>query len=188
MPKKIKWQVIGLLLCITPLVAFSSDADISQEQSTPQGPSPDLIYAALDAAEWRLAFLNPDTGEPRVGVTVFEKSVGGLLCRKTVPVVLEPVPRFQCYLQLTLTNELAMTLFHMLNTGATRVAYLDAISGRPRIGVTVLEKTTDDLICQSIAPVVLNPVPTYACYADIKEDSLRSEKIHDDKDRRRHWD
>jgi hypothetical protein len=188
MPKKIKWKVIGLLLGITPLVALSSDADTSREQSTPQGPNPDLIYAALDVAEWRLAFLNPDTGEPRVGVTVFEKAVGGLLCRKSAPVVLEPVPRFQCYLQLTLTNELAMTLFHMLDNSTTRVAYLDAISGRPRIGVTVLEKTTDDVICQSVAPVIPDPVPRYACYTDIKEDTVRSEKIYDDKDRRKHWD
>lgn len=112
MSKKMQWHVVGFLLATIPLAAFSGYSEASQ------GPNPELIYNALDIAEWRLAFRDPDTGFPRVGGTVLERSVGGLLCRKTSSVIPEPVPHFQCYIQLTLQG--AITSCTLLRRSRTR--------------------------------------------------------------------
>jgi hypothetical protein len=173
MSKQLRWRVISVfLLSAIPLTVFSDD-----------NSNPELIYAALNVGEWKLIFSDPDTGVPRVGATVYEKSVGGLLCRKIVPVVFQPVPRFQCYLQLTLSNELAMTLFQLLNTGVEVVSFLDPVSDVPRVGASVSEKSKDDLLCQSVSAVIPDAIPAYTCYADIEEDTLRLEKRHVGKDR-----
>ena len=184
MSMKTKWLVTGFMLASVSPAVFSGQAETTQIQSEPQGPDPEQIYSALGVREWRLSFRDPDTGVPRVGATVLEKEVGGLLCRKTSAVVPEPVPRYQCFSQLTLSDGQAMTLFQLLNARALDVGYLDVVSVFPRVGVTVMEKTTDDLICQSMAPVILNPVPSYTCYTDIREDTLRLVGRHDEKERR----
>lgn len=187
MSMKTNWFVAGFLLASISRIAFSGQAEASLMQNELLGPNPEQIYSALDVREWRLSFRDPDTGVPRVGTTVLEKEVGGLLCRETSAVVPEPVPRYQCFVQLTLSDSQAMTLFSLLNTRALDVGYFEAVSGMPRVGVTIMEKSTDDLICQSVAPVIPEPVPTYTCYTDIREDTLLLEKWHDRKEwRERH--
>ncbi len=184
MSMKSNWLVAGFMLAsITPVV-FYGEVQASQSHSAPQAPDPEQIYTALDVLEWRLSFRDPDTGVPRVGTTVLEKEVGGLLCRKTSAVVPEPVPRYQCFVQLTLSDSQAMMLFQLLNVRELEVGYLDAVSGMPRVGVTVMEKSTDDLICQSVAPVIPEPEPMYTCYTDIREDTLRLKRRYGDSERR----
>jgi len=183
---KRKLVVAGFMLASVSLTVFSWQVETAQAQSVQQGPDPEQIYAVLDVREWRVRFRDPDTDFPIVGTTVLEKEVGGLLCRKISAVVPDPIPRYQCFVQLTLSDGQAMTLFQLLNVRALEVGYLDAMSGLPRLGVTVMEKMTDDLICQSSAAVIPEPIPSYTCYTDIREGTFLLEKRHGDKERREH--
>lgn len=163
----LKMTAAGLLLATAPIAAFSSQGS----QNGLQGPEPALIYDALDVLEFRVAFLDPDTGMPRLGVDVFEKAVGGLLCRRTAPVVPEPEFDYRCYLQRRLSDGKAMVVFSLLKVAPVEVRYLDPATGAPRVGTTALEKAKGGLLCQRTEAVVPEPVPSYTCYRDMELDA-----------------
>jgi hypothetical protein len=164
---KLNMAAVGFLLTVAPMAAFS----LPGAESGKQGPDPALIYPALSVPEFRVVFLDPETGTPRVGTNVFETSVGGLLCRRTAPVIPNPSFDYTCYVERKISDGKAMVLFYLLNVPPVQVRYLDPETGAPRVGVTILEKEKGGLLCQRIAAVVPDPVPRYTCYRDMALDA-----------------
>jgi hypothetical protein len=160
-----KRTIFGFLLIAAPYIAFAEGPG-----NGVQGPSPELIYEALAVLERRVVFSDPEIGNPIIGVDVFEKSVGGLLCRRSAPVVFEPVFTYICYIERSLTSNRAMALYSRLDAPELQVQYVDPETGAPLVGVTILERQQGGLLCQRVAAVVPEPVPTYRCYRDVELD------------------
>lgn len=100
------------------------------------------------------------SGEPVVGVAVFEKRQGDtLICQKSGPVVPDPVYTYSCY-RRTLTGARAMANYNRLRNELSLDFGLD--------GVTTREKTAANGFCRKTAPVIPSPRWSYACYVVVK--------------------
>lgn len=124
------------------------------------------LYGRFTSAELSLQFFGSG-GEPLVGVSTFEKSITGLVCRKTQAVVPNPVPEFNCFVKMRVTSAQYKALYLGLKTSEMRVDFSDAKTGAPLLGSTTKEKSASDYFCQKHTPVVPNPVSSYDCWRNL---------------------
>jgi hypothetical protein len=125
-----------------------------------------ILYSRLSPTEVSLSFYTV-MGETLVGVSTHEKSIDGLLCRKSAGVVIKPVPSYVCLVRMDYTQAQFKSMYLGLKTAELRVAASDAKTGSPIVGDELMEKTGQDYVCQRRTAVVPNPVPSYTCWKNI---------------------
>ncbi len=59
--------------------------------------SAEAKYAEMPVNEFRVIYSDAQTGRPRIGTKIFEKSDDSYLCQKISAVVPNPVPWYACY-------------------------------------------------------------------------------------------
>jgi hypothetical protein len=121
-----------------------------------------VLYGHLPSTELTLSFSDPITGEPLVGSSTYQKSISGLICRKTLAVIPNAVPSYNCWVKTHHTAAQSGALYNGLNVSALRVDF-----GIPITGSTLLEKDSAEYFCQKQTPVVPQPVSSYSCWRNL---------------------
>jgi hypothetical protein len=125
-----------------------------------------ILYSRISSTESSLSFSDA-SGGIILGVSTYEKSIDGLLCRKTQAVVPNPVPSYNCWVRMNYTAAQFKSLYLGLKTTEYRVAVSDAKTGLPLVGSSLAEKSGQGYFCQKRSAVVPNPVPSYTCWKNL---------------------
>lgn len=120
----------------------------------------DRLYSELKVKEQRISL----AGKDESSLDIFEKSIGGLLCTRTLPAFRRQGSLGDAKCSLSVKEINSELIYNALNVAPVNSGQVDE-EGQPALGVEVLRKNSGSLVCEKRTIQAPPFRANYECYS-----------------------